>query len=139
MRGTFCRMTGCSVSSAAAMIGSAAFLFPDGWIVPDRRFPPWTTNCSAFMYDLAMDERRIADNNQIIWRGKPMGRARRVQSYQHGARRQPERQRRLVALTPRPRLRLRLASALHVSVASACTSLVHHPAPRRSHHDLVRL
>jgi len=27
------------------------------------------------MYDLAMDERRNPDNNQIIWRGKPMGRA----------------------------------------------------------------
>ena len=30
IRGTFVSVTGCSVSSAAQMIGSAAFLFPDG-------------------------------------------------------------------------------------------------------------
>jgi hypothetical protein len=42
-------MTGWSVSSAAQMIGSAAFLFPDGVIVPESLFPPSTTNCSAGM------------------------------------------------------------------------------------------
>ena len=33
------------------MIGSAAFLFPDGRIVPLSTCPPWTTNCKAFMVD----------------------------------------------------------------------------------------
>ncbi len=42
MRGTLSRVTGCSVSSAAAMIGSAEFLLPDGAIVPERRWPPST-------------------------------------------------------------------------------------------------
>ncbi len=42
MRGTFSSVTGCSVSSAAAMIGSAAFLLPAGSIVPDSRCPPST-------------------------------------------------------------------------------------------------
>lgn len=41
-RGTFSSVTGCSVSSAAAMIGSAAFLLPDGSMVPVRRRPPST-------------------------------------------------------------------------------------------------
>ena len=43
IRGTFCSVTGCSVSSAAAMIGSAAFLLPAGAIVPESRCPPSTT------------------------------------------------------------------------------------------------
>ena len=37
IRGTFSSVTGCSVSSAAAMIGNAAFLLPDGSMVPDSR------------------------------------------------------------------------------------------------------
>ena len=37
MRGTFSSVTGCSVSSAAAMIGSAAFLLPEGSMVPVSR------------------------------------------------------------------------------------------------------
>src|ERR1700754_32491 len=40
MRGTLSSVTGCSVRSAAAMIGSAAFLLPDGSIVPASRWPP---------------------------------------------------------------------------------------------------
>jgi hypothetical protein len=35
MRGTFSSVTGWSVSNAAATIGSAAFLFPDGRMVPE--------------------------------------------------------------------------------------------------------
>ena len=31
------------------MMGSAAFLFPDGRMVPESSCPPWTTNCSAFI------------------------------------------------------------------------------------------
>jgi len=42
MRGTFSSVTGCSVSKAAAMIGSAEFLLPDGSIVPASRWPPST-------------------------------------------------------------------------------------------------
>jgi hypothetical protein len=42
MRGTFSSVTGYSVRSAAAMIGSAAFLLPDGSIVPESRWPPST-------------------------------------------------------------------------------------------------
>ena len=42
IRGTLSSVTGCSVSSAAAMIGSAAFLLPDGSIVPASRWPPST-------------------------------------------------------------------------------------------------
>ena len=49
IRGTFSSMTGWSVSSAAHTIGSAAFLFPDGRIVPDSFRPPSTTYCSALM------------------------------------------------------------------------------------------
>jgi hypothetical protein len=37
------------VSSAAQTIGRAAFLFPEGRIVPESFCPPWTTNCNAFM------------------------------------------------------------------------------------------
>src|SRR5437867_328259 len=47
MRGTFSRVTGCSVSRAPEMIGSAAFLLPEGRIVPERVCPPSTTNCRA--------------------------------------------------------------------------------------------
>ena len=43
IRGTLFSVTGCSVSSAAAMIGSAAFLLPAGSIVPERRCPPSIT------------------------------------------------------------------------------------------------
>ena len=42
MRGTFSSVTGCSVSRAAAMIGSAEFLLPDGSMVPASRWPPST-------------------------------------------------------------------------------------------------
>ena len=35
IRGTLCNVTGCSVSNAAAMIGSAAFLLPEGVMVPE--------------------------------------------------------------------------------------------------------
>jgi len=49
MRGTFSSTTGCSVRSAAHTIGSAAFLFPDGRMVPDSRWPPSTTYCSALV------------------------------------------------------------------------------------------
>jgi len=42
MRGTFSSVTGCSVSNAAAMIGNAAFLFPEGAMVPVSRWPPST-------------------------------------------------------------------------------------------------
>src|ERR1700742_1790524 len=42
IRGTLLSVTGCSVSSAAAMIGNAAFLLPDGSIVPVSRWPPST-------------------------------------------------------------------------------------------------
>src|SRR5947208_3247038 len=42
IRGTFSSVTGCSVSSAAAMIGSAEFLLPEGSIVPASRWPPST-------------------------------------------------------------------------------------------------
>src|SRR5579872_1520536 len=42
MRGTFMSVTGWSVKSAAAMIGSAAFLLPDGSIVPESLWPPST-------------------------------------------------------------------------------------------------
>src|SRR3954451_5908401 len=42
MRGTFSSVTGCSVSNAAAMIGSAEFLLPDGSMVPASRCPPST-------------------------------------------------------------------------------------------------
>src|SRR5690349_7716758 len=55
MRGTFSRVTGSSASSAAATMGSAAFLFPDGRMVPERVCPPSTTNCSALMRDGAVD------------------------------------------------------------------------------------
>ncbi|MGY3122535.1 hypothetical protein ACVWXQ_006472 [Bradyrhizobium sp. S3.14.4] len=37
IRGTFSSVTGCSVSRAAAMIGSAEFLLPDGSIEPESR------------------------------------------------------------------------------------------------------
>ena len=46
-RGTFSGVTGWSVSSAAATIGRAAFLFPDGVMDPQRRCPPSTMNCTA--------------------------------------------------------------------------------------------
>jgi hypothetical protein len=42
IRGTFSSVTGCSVSNAAAMIGSAEFLLPDGSILPASRWPPST-------------------------------------------------------------------------------------------------
>src|SRR5882724_2836849 len=42
IRGTFSSVTGCSVSNAAAMIGSAEFLLPDGSMVPANRWPPST-------------------------------------------------------------------------------------------------
>ena len=42
IRGTLSSVTGCSVSNAAAMIGSAAFLLPEGSIVPVSRWPPST-------------------------------------------------------------------------------------------------
>jgi hypothetical protein len=42
IRGTLSSVTLCSVSSAAAMIGSAAFLLPDGSMVPLSRWPPST-------------------------------------------------------------------------------------------------
>src|SRR5579864_7888672 len=42
MRGTLSSVTGWSVKRAAAMIGNAAFLLPDGVIVPARRWPPST-------------------------------------------------------------------------------------------------
>jgi hypothetical protein len=48
MRGTFSSVTGCSVTSAAATIGSAAFLLPEGRIVPERRCPPSTMKRTAF-------------------------------------------------------------------------------------------
>ena len=50
MRGTFSSVTGWSVRSAAAMIGSAAFLFPDGRMLPFSRCDPSTTNCGAAMW-----------------------------------------------------------------------------------------
>ena len=37
IRGTFSSVTGCSVSRAAAMIGSAEFLLPAGSIEPESR------------------------------------------------------------------------------------------------------
>src|SRR4030095_1783478 len=49
MRGTFVSVTGCSVRSEAAMIGSAAFLFPDGRMVPESVASPSTTYCTAAM------------------------------------------------------------------------------------------
>ncbi len=49
MRGTFESVTGCSVSSEAAMMGSAAFLFPDGRMVPESVAPPSTMYCTAAM------------------------------------------------------------------------------------------
>ena len=49
MRGTFSSVTGCSERSAAATIGSAAFLLPEGRMVPESVCPPSTTNCSAVM------------------------------------------------------------------------------------------
>jgi hypothetical protein len=39
MRGTFVSRTGCSVSSAAATIGSAAFLLPVGRMEPAEAVP----------------------------------------------------------------------------------------------------
>src|SRR5215831_7033711 len=42
MRGTLSSVTGCSLRSAAAMIGSAAFLLPEGSMVPRSRWPPST-------------------------------------------------------------------------------------------------
>jgi len=47
MRGTFSSVIGCSLRTDAAMIGSAAFLFPDGRMVPESRRPPSTMYCSA--------------------------------------------------------------------------------------------
>src|SRR6478736_2643950 len=44
--GTFSRMTGSSVSRAAAMAGSAAFLAPLTRIVPSSGLPPRITNLS---------------------------------------------------------------------------------------------
>src|SRR5579864_6870788 len=49
MRGTFSSVTGSSVRSAAARIGSAAFLLPAGRMVPASLCPPWTMYRSALM------------------------------------------------------------------------------------------
>ena len=46
MRGTLRTSTSSSVRTLAARIGSAAFLFPAGTIVPDSGTPPWMTNFS---------------------------------------------------------------------------------------------
>src|SRR3954447_4583100 len=47
--GMFSRMTGSSVSRAAAMAGSAAFLAPLMRTVPSRGFPPRITNLSMLL------------------------------------------------------------------------------------------
>jgi hypothetical protein len=44
MRGTFSRYTGLCEIRAAATMGSAAFLFPEGRMEPLRGLPPSTTN-----------------------------------------------------------------------------------------------
>src|SRR3954452_23918904 len=46
IRGTLCRVTRSSVSSAQASSGSAAFLFPAGTTVPESGTPPSITNFS---------------------------------------------------------------------------------------------
>ena len=46
IRGTFESTSSSSVSRQAAMIGSAAFLFPAATISPERELPPWITNLS---------------------------------------------------------------------------------------------
>src|SRR4051794_35948185 len=72
IRGTLSSVTGCSVSSAAAMIGSAAFLLPDGSMVPERRWPPSTIywmGGTAFPYALHIDigAQRIILNEFPPW------------------------------------------------------------------------
>ena len=44
------------------MMGSAAFLFPDGRMVPERVCHPSTTNCSALMRDGAVDEEGLDED-----------------------------------------------------------------------------
>ena len=44
MSGTFLSVTGSDESSVAAIIGRAAFLFPDTRCVPETVLPPWITN-----------------------------------------------------------------------------------------------
>ena len=60
IRGTFSSVTGCSVSNAAAMIGSAAFLLPDGSMVPVSRWPPstmyWIGGTPPYTSTLALSE-----------------------------------------------------------------------------------
>jgi hypothetical protein len=49
MRGTLVSVTGWSVMSAAATMGSAAFLLPEGVMEPWRGRPPSTRNCTELM------------------------------------------------------------------------------------------
>ena len=44
MSGTFLSVTGSEERSVAAIIGRAAFLFPDTRCVPETVLPPWMTN-----------------------------------------------------------------------------------------------
>src|SRR5579871_6102111 len=54
IRGTLSRVTGCSVSRAAAMIGSAEFLLPEGSMAPLNRCPPSTMYWMGGIGDLAI-------------------------------------------------------------------------------------